>query len=410
MRNGVCSQFSLRETEAKDYRLGGLNLDSLGINFRSVTPVRSPTETGVWHSGFHRCTCPLMVVGSRNFPMITSSAVSLRSPLRGLMFAAVTLALLPAWLCSAEAPVAVFTETFNDYQRTRLPDQSFKAETYAFGEGGTWGLDEPDAGVSKLTFMQVARAAALPLAKANYVPTPNPNETSLLILVYWGRTVGSNEVVGPSITAFAQPGGGGAKAGTSGMGAPIGARVDVPRGIAGGRTGGAPVRVEKYASVDTPRGIAGGATSISSELFDPNAGAIDGMIEQVTLEKPERDRIDNSNGRILGYSAAIQRARALPSMVLMRDAWDEVAGNRYYVVLLAFDFSTAWKEKKLKPLWSARISVEEDNNGLDKSLERMLATATRLFGQDSDGLRRDFVPDGRVTTGPLEVLDYLPPK
>jgi hypothetical protein len=134
------------------------------------------------------------------------------------------------------------------------------------------------------------------------------------------------------------------------------------------------------------------------------------MAEQASLEKPERDRIDNSNGHILGYSAAIQQARTLPSMLLLRDAVDEVARNRYYVVLLAYDFRIAWKEKKLKPLWEARISVDEDRNGLDHSLERMLAAAMQKFGQDSGGLRRDFVPNkGSVTTGPLEVLEYLPP-
>jgi len=304
------------------------------------------------------------------------------------LFAAVTLALLPAWLCSAEAPVAVFTETFNDYQRTRLPDQSFKAETYAFGEGGTWGLDEPAAGASKLTFLQVARAAAIPLAKANYVPTANPNETSLLVLVYWGRTVGSDEVVGRITTAFAQPGSrGGGRPVTSGMG-----RSAISDRLAAQGMGGRDHRGEEA----------------KASMFDPGAAAIVAMLDQAAIDNPLRERIDNSNGRILGYSAALQRARELNGMMLLRDAWDEVARNRYYVVLLAYDFRTAWKEKKLKPLWSARISVEEDGNGLDQSLERMLATAARMFGQDSDGLRRDYVPEGRVTTGPLEVLEDSP--
>jgi hypothetical protein len=115
-------------------------------------------------------------------------------PLRGVrlcLFAAAALVLLPACLWSVETPVAVFTGTFNGYQRTRLPDNSFKTETYAFGEGSMSGLDEPRPGKSELTFMRVARAAAVPLAQANYVPSSNPNETGLLITVFWGRTRGS---------------------------------------------------------------------------------------------------------------------------------------------------------------------------------------------------------------------------
>jgi hypothetical protein len=87
----------------------------------------------------------------------------------------------------------------------------------------------------------------------------------------------------------------------------------------------------------------------------------------------------------------------------------EVAHNRYYVVLQAYDFRLAWKEKKLNLLWEARISIEEDDNDFDRSIEPMLAAAKSLFGQESDGLQRRFVPEGRVTAGPQKVIEYLPP-
>jgi hypothetical protein len=44
----------------------------------------------------------------------------------------------------------------------------------------------------------------------------------------------------------------------------------------------------------------------------------------------------------------------------------------------------------------------------DASLERMLASATRLFGQPSRGLKRHLVPEGRAIPGPLQVIEYVP--
>lgn len=328
--------------------------------------------------------------------MVTFHAASTRSPLSGLMLAAITLTLLSARLWSAEAVVAVFTETFNGYHRTRLPDQSFKTETYAFGEGGMSGLDEPPAGTSKLTFMRVARAAAVPLARANYVPSSNPNETGLLISVFWGRTLGSRSSGSAhSFLANVHPGYGGR------YGPPPPGKSSFGTSLGGGftSTGTAP------AASDTGLHSPG-----AKAILDVSAGKQDALIDQADLENPIFDRIDDSNARILGYSQALFQARHSPQTFLARDIQDEVSRNHYYVVLQAYDFRLAWKEKKLKLLWEARISIQEDDNDFNQSLERMLATATRFFGQDSDGLQRRSAPEGHITTGPLNVLEYSPTK
>lgn len=315
------------------------------------------------------------------------------SVLRGLMFIAVTLALVPARLWSADAPVAVFTQTFNGYQRARLPDHSFKAETYAFGEGGTGGLDKPRAGKSELTFMRVARAAALPLAKANYVPSSNPNETALLISVFWGRTLGS---VGAAHSFLASGYNGAYGANRSSFGTPLGVRDSFGSAEKGG---------------ESPKAEDSGLHGKGAQngIFNPNVAAMNALCDQADIDNPIRDRIDNSNARIVGYSQALFRARHDPINFVSRDLVREVAENRYYIVLQAYDFRLAWKEKKLKLLWEARISIEEDDNDFDESIESMLAAARPVFGQDSDGLQRRFVPGGHVTIGPLKEIESLPP-
>ncbi len=316
--------------------------------------------------------------------MIAPLAQPRRSAL-SILFLFFTLALCPGALRAADAPVAVFSETFNGYQRTRLPDESFKPETYAFGEGGAWTANETDGPANQLTFARVSQAAARALARAAYVPTPGPEQTDLLILVFWGRTLGSRET-NPGLAPHS----------TTGLSALRNPLELAPPGPA--PAAAAPGNREFTTS-----------SEIQAALQSAASAAQDSLLWQIDLDNRARDAVDERNARILGYTDALERARFIRHMISGRDLLDEIAHNRYFVVLHAYDFRTAWKEKKMKPLWSVRISIEEGDDSLDASLERMLASATRLFGQPSRGLKRHLAPEGRAIPGPLQVIEYVPP-
>lgn len=295
-------------------------------------------------------------------------------------------ALWPAALHAVDAPVAVFSETFNGYQRTRLPDESFKPETYAFGEGGAWTANETDGPANQLTFARVSQAAARALARAGYVPTPGPEQTDLLILVFWGRTLGSRET-NPGLAPHSTTG-------LSALRDPIELAPPGPAPAAASPGNRAPTTHPET----------------QAALQSAASAAQDSQLWQIDLDNRARDAIDERNARILGYTDALERARFIRHMTSGRDLLDEIAHNRYFVVLHAYDFRTAWKEKKMKPLWSVRISIEEGDDTFDASLERMLASAARLFGQRSRVLKRHLVPEGRAIPGPLQVIEYAPPK
>jgi hypothetical protein len=246
--------------------------------------------------------------------------------------------------------VAVSSKVFNGYARERLPDGSVKPETYAFGKGGRVGADRVGADVigvdasggdtggalrddtiDVVTFRDLEKAVAGPLAGQKYLPTPGADSTDLLIMVFWGKTMGSVKV-------------------------------------------------------------------------------LDGAV---------KDRIDRRNSVLLGFNleGVFSQGFDDPTNMMANirrevhsDVVDAIQVNRYYVILRAFDFRYAWKERKIKLLWETRYSLSERRHDFGKELPGMTQYASQYFGQDSHGLLRAPVPEGHVEIGPVKSLGDVPEK
>jgi len=252
---------------------------------------------------------------------------------------------------------AVVSRVSDDYVRAKLPDGSIQPEFYAFGEGGQWGGDISDATFDRLHFMDVARAIAEPLAGRKYLPARDPAKTRLLIMVYWGTTA-------------------------------------------------VPMRPEEnplYANYQQ-------SLAEYKMLISVDEGAADAVLSsgltQLAMANRETDRIDCKNAAILGYESTgligTDYGKYIAHTALGVDQRDQVAEieeNRYFVVLMAYDFQLMWRERKHKLLWETRFSVSERHNQFDKALPAMAQYASRYFGQASNGLLRTRVPEGAVEVG-----------
>jgi hypothetical protein len=126
----------------------------------------------------------------------------------------------------------------------------------------------------------------------------------------------------------------------------------------------------------------------------------------LNMENRLRDRTDFRNAAMLGYDSTgmigTDYGKYLSHTALGGDQRDQVAEieeNRYFVVLLAYDFQVMWKQKKHKLLWETRFSISERRNAFDKALPVMAQYASRYFGQPSNGLLRTRVPEGSVKVG-----------
>ena len=278
---------------------------------------------------------------------------------------------------------AVAAKAAPDYVRVRLKDGGYAPETYAFGEGGHIGGQVADVSIDPLKFMDVARTISLPLAERHYVPSHDPNATKLLIMVYWGLT-----------------------------------QVPPPLNSSGWVSNLSAIENKAANARGQAAAAGGGGGGKGYHHPDSSAGVPDWMLDEMSaqetvmnVENQERAHQDFLNASMLGYDAEDvvgtdygNNLRGSP-MAMHRDALvGEIEDNRYFVVLMAYDFQILWKQKKHRLLWETRFSLRQTHNNFDRDLEGMARAASAYFGENSSGLVHRPVPVGREDIGPIQVV------
>ncbi len=267
---------------------------------------------------------------------------------------------------------AVSGRTSPDYVRRRQADGTFAPETYAFGKGGVWGGAMKDQSFEKMTFLDVAHVIAQPLAEKNYLPSSDPKNAKLLIMVYWGTTHATEHA--SDSDAYTR------------MSSIMGGEMHPPTPPALKSTG---AKVQ-------------GTPASQAELV---------ALAAIEAENRIRDKDDALNAAMLGYDSwwfSVANYRDTPLDVFRKEMLDELEANRYFVVLMAYDFQLMWKEKKHKLLWETRFSVRQRGHNFDEDLAAMADAASKYFGQDSQGLVRTSVPFAHVEIGEVKSLGTVP--
>ena len=283
---------------------------------------------------------------------------------------------------------AVSSVASEGYVRAKRSDGSFKPETYAFGEGGNWGGTMRDNTADSLNFMGVAQTMAGPLASQNYMPTREPKNANLLIMVYWGTTAGTK---GASDSAEYQ-------------------RLQESQVQSG--TQPTPPPPANAAMAAATAGARAGAQAAAIQRDVANQG-FNSAMATVAMEDKVRGQADAQNAQLMGYDSELAATQGLEGTALhyRRDELlSEIEDNRYFVVLMAYDFQLVWKEKKHKLLWVTRISIRQRGNDFGKTLPAMLRYASQYFGQDTHGLIRKPLPEGHVEVGEPRSIGIVPDK
>jgi hypothetical protein len=284
---------------------------------------------------------------------------------------------------------AVYAQAASDYVRAKLPDGSYRPETYTFGDGGRMAGAARDDSIDKLTFLDVAKVIAGPLERMKYVPEKNrdPDKTKLLIMVYWGTTNGTKD----STEAFA---------------------FESVQGVQTGEQAVAPAAENPSASSHSTGGKPIDEAKITRMAQEDE---VTSGLGTVSIEETMRDESDMKTAMLLGYDTELNDMggddQAPTALRLHRqDLITEVEEDRYFVVLMAYDFDALWKHKKHKLLWVVRFSVRSRGTNFNEVLPAMVDQASEYFGQNSGGLLRRPLPEGHVDIGPVQSLGTVPTK
>jgi hypothetical protein len=274
---------------------------------------------------------------------------------------------------------AIYSRADADYVRSRNPDGTFRPETYVFKSGGNFGGPRYDETMDKLGFDDVSRVIAQSLASQNYVPSEEPAAAKLMIMVYWGTTIvpgdvdpkdtresvylGDHESSASAMTAEAGPGGGPAVVASAGAAADF---------------------VHMQSVMQQGHAFAG-------------------------MESIRDAQIDAKSANILGYTDEIFRtAPRSPSDPKLSTLRYEIEHDRYYVVLLAYDYQLARHGMQHKLLWETRFSIPEPGNDFEKSLPTMASFAANYYGQESHGLIHHNLGEGHVNVGEPKFVSTTP--
>ena len=295
-------------------------------------------------------------------------------------------ALGPAARAGDGDAVAISAKASGDYIRQRLPDGTFKPETFAFAQGGV--LDGTEGGTKDvLDFMEVAKVMAGPLGSQGYLSSKDLKATRLLIVVYWGTTRTPEHATDSASNQNLASANAAALAANHQQVVRFNPNDSMaPAQIAQGSTSGYAIRSPGQIDLDN---------------------ALTGALAASAAEDDQRAQLDALNANMLGYDSVwsgTAHVRGTAFEFRQRDLTEEIEARRYFVVLMAYDFQLMSRHKKAKLLWETRFSVREKTNDLSGQLTAMAASASRYFGRESGKLVHAPLPEGHVDMGPIKTL------
>lgn len=275
-------------------------------------------------------------------------------------------------LCAERAdPVAVLANADGDYVKQKFPASGgkIKAESYLFAQGRYFGGELRDGSLEHTQFMDIARTLAPALAKQAYYPTVDKKDADLLIVVHWGTSNvdEQDQWLEQKLTSDALGDNTGAKAGN-------------------------------------------GSSGVSKANARENANMDADMLGS------EQDLATNSvraNEQLLGFTSAVSKAEyqsvAVASGMTQEDhdLRELLLEERYFVILMAYDFHGIKNHKKPKLLWSTHFNMRSPGHNFTTALPLMSNVAANYFGHNVDQLILDAkkVPQGIVIIGEPKTVE-----
>lgn len=262
--------------------------------------------------------------------------------------------------------VVVSATAAPEYRRTRGTD-GVMPESYVFSPGIHFGGVGRDKTQETLPFLAVAQTLAAGLARQKYFPARDPAAANLVIVVHWGTTETHED---PNRQAIIE-------------------LLNQQLEVFHPKRGDPPSLSDRFNAAQT----------MNELLADQEAHA-----------RRQKQFLD-ANAELLGYRRSLTKEEAHPMSreeeVTLRA---DLAEERYFVVLMAYDYQLLKKDKKPRLLWVTRMSVRSPGNNFADSVPGMTHIAADFFGQQRDDLTRvrTNLREGQVEIGELKVIGTVP--
>jgi hypothetical protein len=263
--------------------------------------------------------------------------------------------------------IAVSSTAAPDYVRRDDGVAGLRPEGYIFTQGRHFESGTRDGSIEKLTFNKLVQQLAPDLARQKYFPARSADLADILIVVHWG----------------------------------VSQIYDDP---------------QKDTRVDAINNALPELQAQVRENGMGDAAPLNDVYDSIQWAQENSQAVFWRNARLLGYVADLRRIGTDTGYVTDRERLlnAELNEERYFVVLMAYDYQAMKKDKRSKLLWTTRLSVRTAGNNFTEALPVLAQAGSHVFGKQVEGLvhAKANLREGRVTFGEMKILgvvDQTPP-
>jgi len=301
--------------------------------------------------------------------MITAPASVL--PLWQALFIGLSaIAVIPSGTAAKTARVFIDSEASETYNEKKESEDGATYETYVFIKGNFYAGDFKDRSLSTATFEEIVGTLAENMKARNYYPSASPKEGDLLIVVHYGTTSVEQDLeeifLLDSTDPYAQ--------GEGGIG---GFYSDSSQGDTQEVAGFSEVYSDDF-----------------TDLADLNDFASDNVAQHQKSMKNNR----------LGIGKALNRRHINKTEEF--DLRVELEDERYFIILMAYDYEKLRTANERELLWTTRFSVPAIGTNFVDAYPALARAASAYYGTSLEKYAKTSTHfgTGTVEIGTLETV------
>lgn len=284
--------------------------------------------------------------------------------------------LILAPILRAERLVLAHSTATNDYIRKRMVDGELQPQSYVFMQGRFLAGNTRDRSLERMSFQVIAERLAQDLRHQEFHPAPSLTQADLLLVVHWGATAGRNRDSVALANGFENL-------------ANIGGQTEEVQG-----------RLDEAVA-------AGDMLAASLARSQLDALANDARMEQKSILNEELNPGEGDTAALLGFTAELNtEGGTLAEQERRKTLLQMTREECYFLVVMAYDARTLVETKRLKRVWTMRVSINTAGVNFPEALDRIAHAASRQFGTQGKGVAFTYPPD-RKREGTVKLEDIV---